>query len=418
MATISKATIRKNGKFTRYIAIFWFFTVFLFLTALANVFFFESGGIGVSRSAREEEKSAADGDVTTTTTTGDGGGSTQTLTVNKSKATSLREGSSRSSPSSSAADSANTKDKTDDDEDDDDTTNNSNNDGISPFQRGDAMLYHHTLSGNHGKEAAVVLDMLMVHAHAFNDGETYGGSCGEGNDVGRDPENSLIDAIGLGSELRFECPRDNEYDGRKKMLAYRHYTEDGTRGMTPEYVSLLKSVVDYPSRSEVFSNVDDPDRFTIVVHIKRGSKITPCRKPFKDFDPYLPNLHFQNLIDKYMKPNARVVIFSQSDSYESFDSFKDKGYELHLDEEITDAWRHIVMADVAILSRSSFSFVPAVVSKGTVVYTPFWYKPIRGWDTVGKDVLATTADELKRLQASCPVKKDKLSRFRAQHSQQ
>ena len=45
-------------------------------------------------------------------------------------------------------------------------------------------IYHHTLRSSAGKEGAVVLDMLMGHAFAYQQGAIYGGSCGEGNDVG------------------------------------------------------------------------------------------------------------------------------------------------------------------------------------------------------------------------------------------
>jgi len=48
----------------------------------------------------------------------------------------------------------------------------------------DIYIYHHTLRSSSGKEGAVVLDMLMGHAYAFHQGAIYGGSCGEGNDVG------------------------------------------------------------------------------------------------------------------------------------------------------------------------------------------------------------------------------------------
>ena len=50
--------------------------------------------------------------------------------------------------------------------------------------REDIYIYHHTLRSSAGKEGAVVLDMLMGHAFAYQQGVIYGGSCGEGNDVG------------------------------------------------------------------------------------------------------------------------------------------------------------------------------------------------------------------------------------------
>jgi hypothetical protein len=164
-------------------------------------------------------------------------------------------------------------------------------------------------------------------------------------------------------------------------------------------VQYLKNhVVHYPIKAT-------PDQFTIAVHIRRAS-FTPCTtRPFKGYDPYLPNGHYQRLIDKYMQPNARVVIFSQSQSFESFDDFKNKkGYEVHLDEDLTHIWKTMLMADVVILSRSSFSLIPAVVSQGTVVYTPFWHAPLEGWDVVDDDFLQQTKNEMSALRETCPTK--------------
>lgn len=386
MAKITKATLRKNNsKVTGYASVVLLVTIFVIVVALGNVMF-------SNRSSSSETPT----DTTTTSRTG-----------SSKDRTAGMESASRNSDAKEKADGGDSSSSLSGND-----NNNNESGGVSPFATGDVMVFHHTLGPSKGKEAAVVLDMLMVHAYAYMEGEIYGGSCGEGNDFGRDAENSLIEAIGLTKELRFECPRENEYDGRKKMIAYKKYAADGVRAITPEYVDLLKSVTLYPDRSKVFGR-DDPDRFTIVVHVKRGPKTTPCMNQYNGYDAYLPNLHYQHLIDKYMRPNARVIIFSQSDSYESFDEFKDRGYELQIDGDIADVWRSLILADVAILSRSSFSYVPAVLAKGTVIYTSFWHKPIRGWTKVGKEVLETTEEEMKRLKATCPVKKDRFAHLRS-----
>jgi hypothetical protein len=105
-----------------------------------------------------------------------------------------------------------------------------------------------------------------------------------------------------------------------------------------------------------------------------------------------------------MKPNAKVVIYSQKMSAESFDEFREKGYELHLDEPLDDVWTAVMTADVFIMSRSSFSYTPAVVTKATVVYTPFWHKPLRGWEVVSKEIIEQSASAMQHLKASCPKK--------------
>jgi hypothetical protein len=107
--------------------------------------------------------------------------------------------------------------------------------------------------------------------------------------LGRDPENSLIKAIGLQDFLQFSCPRDFESVARKKTVPEKSYIQDGTRIFTPEYMDKMKSVIRYPMKQDSSSKTN-----IIVVHISRGKKITPCRRALhKGFEPYLPNKHYQ-----------------------------------------------------------------------------------------------------------------------------
>lgn len=283
-------------------------------------------------------------------------------------------------------------------------------------------VYHHTTRD--GKEGAVVLDMLMGHAYAYHLGGVYGGSCGDGNDVLRDMENSLIRAIGMQDFIKFACPRDFETTERKKTIPQKSYIQDGTRIFTPEYLQMLQKVLKYP----IIQQNTKEETNVIVVHISRGKKVTPCRRVdlHNGFKPYLPNMHYQLLIDKYSKPNQenRVMIYSQSEySYETFDEFEDKGYELHIDEPIDQVWKAVIISDVFIMSRSSFSYVPAMMkstaaastaasSAASIVYTPFWFQPLRGWNIVRSDILTQSDAEFQRLKSTCPKSNDKLENFR------
>jgi hypothetical protein len=220
------------------------------------------------------------------------------------------------------------------------------------------FIYHHYLKG---KSGVVIHEMLLAHAWAFHHNVAYGGSCGEPSSKHKEHE-ALLASVGLEELLVFACPRDH-HDKEDKVtsrsvIPRNHYVKPGSDLWTPDYVDYLKSHVDYPPKI--------PDKFTIAVHVRRHD-VTPCQPLNHGFQRYLPNLHFQNLIDKYTQPNARVVIFSQSNSFEPFDDFINKGYEVKLDDAVTDVWQTISTADVVIVSRSSFSLIPSVVSKGKVV---------------------------------------------------
>ena len=255
------------------------------------------------------------------------------------------------------------------------------------------MFFHHYKKG---KSGGVIEDMLMAHAYCFHHNATYGGSCGEPSNKKATHE-ALLDAIGLKHALPFACPQDHFDDKvtRKSMIPRNNFHSEDTRIWTPGYVEHLKTMVKYPPKV--------PDKYTIAVHIRRGD-VTPCRMDNKGYNRYLPNQHFQALIDEYNQPGARVVIFSQSKSYESLDEFEKKGYEMQLDSDLQEIWSTIVTSDVVILSRSDFSMIPAIVAKGTVVYTPFWHPPLRPWEKVGPEIMKDTDAETKRLQETCPVK--------------
>jgi hypothetical protein len=93
------------------------------------------------------------------------------------------------------------------------------------------------------------------------------------------------------------------------------------------------------------------------------------------------------MIDMYVPPNSTVTIYSEEDSYEPWDDFKQ--YNLRLSTSLTDTWRDMMMADTLILSRSAFSLIPALLNRhGTIWYIPFWWPKVDGWETVPENITA------------------------------
>ena len=52
---------------------------------------------------------------------------------------------------------------------------------------------------------------------------------------------------------------------------------------------------------------------------------------------------------------------------------------MHLDESVEDAFSGLVFADALITSASSFSYVAAMLTEGTVYYKQFWHNPSMKW---------------------------------------
>jgi len=251
----------------------------------------------------------------------------------------------------------------------------------------DHQMFHNYYSGKSGK---VVEEMLIAHAYIFHQNATYGGCCGS-HATKMEAHEDLLDALGLKDVLRFRCPRDFVHDTKTKRstIPKERYMSQDTHLWTPEYVDYLRTLVTYPERRH--------KDYTIIVHMLRGNA-SPCKQENQGYQSYLPNSHYLKLIDKYMKPGARVIIYTSGKSFESLNEFKRRGYEVNTGTSLKESWKEFVTADVFIMSRSDFSMVPAMVAKGTVVYTPFWHKTLRRWKRASKSLMEQTDAETKRLQ--------------------
>ena len=251
------------------------------------------------------------------------------------------------------------------------------------------QIFHNYHSGKSGK---VVEEMMIAHAYVFHQNATYGGCCGS-QATKMEAHEDLLDSLGLRNVLRFKCPRDFARDThiKRSTIPRERFMGQDTHLWTPEYVNYLRSLVTYPERRH--------KGYTIVVHMLRGNT-TPCKQENRGYQSYLPNSHYQKLINKYMRPGAKVIIYTSAKSFESLNEFRNRGYEVNTGTSLKEMWKDFVTADVFIMSRSDFSMVPAMVAKGTVVYTPFWHKTLRRWKRASKLIMKETDEETKRLQAT------------------
>jgi hypothetical protein len=213
----------------------------------------------------------------------------------------------------------------------------------------------------------------------------------------------LLSAIGLAKVLPFACSSNSKI--KIKLMNRNDYIRNDTDIFTSDYLEYLQELV---QQSPTITTPKQPHQ--IAVHIRRGD-ITPCRPRTRGYPRYLPNQHYLNLIDRYNNNNnnnnssSHVVVYSESENaFESFDVFRERGYQVILDGDIG-----LIASDVIILSRSSFSLVPAILTKGTVVYTPFWHQPLPHWTVVDETLLNETHVEFRRLKDTCPkeIKKKK-----------
>jgi hypothetical protein len=129
----------------------------------------------------------------------------------------------------------------------------------------------------------------------------------------------------------------------------------------------------------------DPE-FRVAVHVRRGD-VTPCNKWGRR---YLPNAHYLRVLDERVPRDrpARVYVFSERKSSESWEPFRARNYTMMLDASVRTTWAHLMTADLVVLGWSSFGLLPATFNgRGRVLYTPFNLGPVRGWEVLNRTYL-------------------------------
>ena len=234
------------------------------------------------------------------------------------------------------------------------------------------------------RSGATIHHMLLAHAFAFQHNKTYGGACAAGDKPLEHLQEHLqmIYTLGLDHVLKFACPGDDVVTEGAAWMVDRHlYTRFGSRIWTVEWLEHIRA----QQRHDPFSSLprDDVNKKRLVVaHIRRGD-VDPCDP--KTRDRYLTNHYYRSLLKSYADIDNDVInVFSEQKSIEGWDDFR--SYDLKLDQPPTLAWQAMMQADILILSKSSFSIVPALFNRrGIVVYTPFWVEPLQHWTIIDDD---------------------------------
>jgi len=213
---------------------------------------------------------------------------------------------------------------------------------------------------------------------------------------------------------------------------------------TDDYLQFLQSHVPFPQLAQrtLWKQALSEPRIRIALHVRRGD-VTPCSDDLDIVQRYLPNAYYQSVLTQALKDysaqqiktNAHnqkkpshvsydVIIFSQHPSLEplTVDAFwPDDNMDspnhtvtltVHTDEstDLLDIWATMMVADTFVMSKSSFSIIPALLhhaSKTEIVssiwYTDFWYSPLPSWKRVDPQLQDDIPNQLRSIKRSlCP----------------
>jgi hypothetical protein len=213
----------------------------------------------------------------------------------------------------------------------------------------------------------------------------------------------MIRWLGLENEIPISpiCP--TKANQTAIVLSQKQYlsTGGGKKLWTSEWIDYIKKHRIAPLTENRDFVMHTSSSRTLVVHIRRGD-VSPCNN-ITEFR-YLPNSYYIALIQKYQTANHRVIVHSQERSYESWSDFN--GFdrlELKLDSTLEETWQDMIEADVYIMSKSSFSLVPALLTNASIVVRPdcHWIANVAQWVTVDRSVTVGSKAKMQELRNEC-----------------
>lgn len=209
---------------------------------------------------------------------------------------------------------------------------------------------------------SVLLDVVFAYTYALYNNHTYLGPVGMPTHVAnfRQTWRSIRPPIEIHPRLPIGCRLMDRKVYRNETILREMWTSSAWR----------KALVRTQTNN------------ACVVHLRRGD-VHENGEKCGDYYRYTPTARFRWIIHKHC---ADLPVVIHSEHTRGVDWSWAKKHTVRLGHSIPDVWRDMIGARVLILSRSGFSMVPALFSKGLVVYQPFWHKPSPHMVLVGPDV--------------------------------
>jgi hypothetical protein len=119
-------------------------------------------------------------------------------------------------------------------------------------------------------------------------------------------------------------------------------------------------------------------KITVGVHLRRGDVGPAHQRRFTSLDTVCETLRQAKSILDALGEDHTIALFSEGEAAD-FREMQAMGAKLFLNADALWTMRHLIEADILIMSKSSFSYVAALISDGIKLYEPFWHSPLSGW---------------------------------------
>lgn len=215
------------------------------------------------------------------------------------------------------------------------------------------------------RTGAQINEELFVYAHCDKNNIEYIGSVGE---------TWFAAHYKMSNFLNLPLPV------RKQTNAYSNYLKisenDYSREIYPNVNNLIDSIFIEKIRSKFFNQhkKNNSTDLIVAIHIRRGD-ITP------ENTRYIPDKYYIDIIDKIkdVSPLCKISIYSDSNDFEKIDDFLNRGCILKINIDLQQTWKELIFSDILVMSKSSFSYVPAIYNSGFIIYYPAWYQKLDHW---------------------------------------
>ena len=145
---------------------------------------------------------------------------------------------------------------------------------------------------------------------------------------------------------------------------FRDFTFNSTK-LLEKYKELLHCKFCYKT--------DPSNNIIISVHIRRDDILNIKKR-------YLNNNYYIEIVEKIHEiiPEQKTV-YIFSDSEINIPEFTKFNCVYFINTSIEESFDYMINSDILIISRSSFSYLPAIFNKNIVIYHPFWHSPFSNW---------------------------------------
>tara|TARA_Y100000768_G_scaffold378998_1_gene354125 strand:- start:2940 stop:4847 length:1908 start_codon:yes stop_codon:yes gene_type:complete len=175
----------------------------------------------------------------------------------------------------------------------------------------------------------------------------------------------------------------------EKSIIHEHKEGPFVHGsFSPEYfynsyvLDLFREMYFSKQKPELYYN---KDFVNIALHIRRGDV---SMKNTRHISRYTSNEHYIELLKKMDLNNSIIHIFSEGTEKDFEDivtNFPNNNFVMHISKEIKLTFHHLVMADVLVLSKSSFSYCAGLLNTNKKIANfikSWWHKPLKSWEII------------------------------------